>query len=287
MTDNWQDPVHAQFEPWFIPYISALPAGVTICVLLVIVLQFLPIWLLPRWLRMFVKEPEEQSNDIVSKKKHPFRWPAIWLLVLSVVGCLLQTITLFHPKLRIEMIFPAASWAFVCIFIVINRPATTPISLLFIYVGIFVSRFIVLLDAASKINIRDLPSVFTLFIALVATIIILNMPLRDPFRSANEISQTFSVPSSELRTPEDNLTLWQFMSVSWMAPLISLGNSRQLNDDDVWFLGFEFQHRILHDRFRDLQGTVLGRLLEANGLDLLIISGLSIIEQLASKTPYI
>jgi len=72
------------------------------------------------------------------------------------------------------------------------------------------------------------------------------------------------------------------MTVSWMAPLISLGNSRQLNDNDVWFLGYEFQHRKLHDRFRELQGSVLRRLLEANGLDLLIISTLAVIEQVAS-----
>ena len=68
-----------------------------------------------------------------------------------------------------------------------------------------------------------------------------------------------------------------------MAPLISVGNTRQLNDDDVWFLGYEFQHKKLHDRFRKLQGSVLARLLQANGLDLFIISILAIIEIFASK----
>lgn len=73
------------------------------------------------------------------------------------------------------------------------------------------------------------------------------------------------------------------MSVSWMEPLIKRGNEKQLNDEDVWSLGYEFQHRLLHDSFRELKGTVLSRLIEANALDLVLISILSVIELFASK----
>jgi hypothetical protein len=68
-----------------------------------------------------------------------------------------------------------------------------------------------------------------------------------------------------------------------MAPLIKVGNEKQLNDEDVWSLGYEFQHRLLHDSFRELKGTVLSRLIEANALDLIIISILSFVELFASK----
>ncbi|KAK6401580.1 hypothetical protein LTR95_019171, partial [Oleoguttula sp. CCFEE 5521] len=78
------------------------------------------------------------------------------------------------------------------------------------------------------------------------------------------------------------MTLWQFMSVSWMTPLISTGSKRQLEDADVWQLGFEFQHRRLHDQFRRLRGTVMQRLLQANGIDLVIITLLGIFETTAS-----
>lgn len=77
--------------------------------------------------------------------------------------------------------------------------------------------------------------------------------------------------------------MWQYMSVSWMEPLIKRGNEKQLNDEDVWSLGYEFQHRLLHDSFRELKGTVLSRLIEANALDLVLISILSVIELFASK----
>lgn len=181
------------------------------------------------------------------------------------------------------MVYPTASWAFACLLIAIYRPTTTPKPLLILYISIFTSQFAVFIGSISNVRADDVPTISVLILALAAIIAILFMPMRDPTLSSNAISAVFSPPTSELRTPEDNLTLWQWMTVSWMAPLISLGNARQLNDEDVWFLGYEFQHRKLHDGFRELRGSVLRRLLEANGLDLFIISALAIIEQLASK----
>jgi len=72
------------------------------------------------------------------------------------------------------------------------------------------------------------------------------------------------------------------MTVSWMSPLISLGAKRQLNEEDVWSLGREFQHRLLHERFKELKGSITKRLLVANGLDLFLTSLLAIIESTAS-----
>lgn len=73
------------------------------------------------------------------------------------------------------------------------------------------------------------------------------------------------------------------MTVSWMSPLIKIGFARQLNEEDVWSLGFQFQHKTLHENFRLLKGSVVRRLLVANGLDLIIISALAILECLASE----
>ncbi|KAL9596693.1 MAG: hypothetical protein Q9179_004531 [Wetmoreana sp. 5 TL-2023] len=119
-------------------------------------------------------------------------------------------------------------------------------------------------------------------ISLISTVLILCMPLRDPNLPDDDISRPFEKPNHLLRSPEDKLTLWQFMSVSWMSPLISVGYTRQLNDDDVWNLSFEFQHGMLHQKFRELAGSVVRRLLSANGLDLVILSCLGIVEALSS-----
>jgi len=102
--------------------------------------------------------------------------------------------------------------------------------------------------------------------------------MREPSLPSAGISAVFEPPSSQFRTPEDNLTLWQFMTVAWMAPLMSVGSTRQLNDEDVWDLGYEFRHRLLSDKFRELKGSVLRRLLVANGLDLILISIFGLVE---------
>lgn len=116
--------------------------------------------------------------------------------------------------------------------------------------------------------------------ALSASLVVLLMPFRESPLPIMEISAVGSAPSNKFRSPEDNLRLWQFLTVSWMTPLISIGRKRQLNEPDVWLLGFEFQHRRLHEKFRRIRGSVLGRVLNANGLDVVIISAVSVLQML-------
>ena len=122
--------------------------------------------------------------------------------------------------------------------------------------------------------------------ALVNGIVILLMPFRTRSAPIFEISAVGQTPSSDFRSPEDNLRLWQFLSASWMGPLISIGRKRQLHEGDVWQLGFEFQHHRLHEKFRRLKGSVLMRTLRANGLDVLIISTIAVVQMLCEfSTP--
>ena len=166
--------------------------------------------------------------------------------------------------------------------IAIDRPRTAPFGILAIMVSLMATLLTLLIDVRSELYTRGVPASLELLIGLSAIVVIVCMPLRDPDLSKDSISQPFGHPTSQLRSPEDDLTLWQFMTVSWMTPLISLGSARQLNDEDVWSLAIEFQHSILHDCFRELKGSVVRRLLTANGLDLVIISSLAVLESLAS-----
>ena len=145
-----------------------------------------------------------------------------------------------------------------------------------------VSTQLILLIDRSALHDRRLPASLELLTGVSVIMVMLCMPLRDPGLPNDEISPPFGHPRSRHRSPEDNLSLLQFMTVSWMSPLISLGSARQLNDEDVWSLAFEFQHSTLHDCFRQLKGSVVRRLITANGLDLVIISSLAVLESLAS-----
>ncbi|TVY34352.1 ATP-dependent bile acid permease, partial [Lachnellula occidentalis] len=277
------DPVNARFEPCALPFISAIPAAITLCILLSFVLQLLPTRkVTPKWLQVFIHEIPEQQEELLPKKKRHFTFLSGTLLAASLVGFILQTVSVFRPKLRLETIYPAASWAIACLVLLLQRPAKTPKALLVLYTSIFATQAIVLIDSFFSTSREDIPSILALITSPIAILTIIHMPLRDPSLPRATISPAFGPPTDKLRSPEDDLTLWQFMSVSWMKPLIDLGNARQLNDEDVWALSYEFQHRILHDRFRELKGSVLRRLIEANGVDLVIISVLSILELCAN-----
>lgn len=122
--------------------------------------------------------------------------------------------------------------------------------------------------------------------AIGSILVILMMPLRDPSLPSSDISKVGEIPSSQRRSPEDNLRLWEFLSVSWMGPMISIGKSRQLHEEDVWALGFEFQHKRLHETFRQLKGSVIRRLLRANGIDISIIICTATVETICGTFNY-
>ena len=166
---------------------------------------------------------------------------------------------------------------------VTDRPSTAPIGLLAIVVGLFATQLTTLFGVCTALRTQDAILVLDSFAALCAIGIILRMPMRDPDLPSHQIGSAFKPPSHQLRSPEDNLSLWQFMTVSWMSPLISAGATRQLDEEDVWSLSYQFQHSLLHDKFRQLKGSVVRRLLVANGLDLVFTSILGIIELFSSK----
>lgn len=117
-----------------------------------------------------------------------------------------------------------------------------------------------------------------LLAALLSLVVHVILPLRDPRLGSDGICRPFERPSSDLRSPEDDFTLWDWMTARWAGPLLSIGMSRQIEAEDVWFLGYEFQHRHLHAAFSRLKGSVLARLLRANWIDIVILSLLAFVE---------
>jgi hypothetical protein len=280
-----QDPFTASFTTCILPTVSLVPVGIAVCIILGIVLSLLPIGsVLPKWSRNFIQEPKGEEGEATGSEKRQFGRLSILLLVASTIGLALQVVSIFFPIFRMDMmIYLTISWALATLLICITRPDTAPMALLLLYISILIAHSIILFSAVIDLTPETIPFILVLVAAIGAIAIILNMPLRQTSMPSDKISPAFSPPTSALRSPEDNLTMWQYMTVSWMAPLIRLGRERQLNDEDVWDLGYEFQHRLLHDNFRELKGTVLSRLIQANAIDLGIISILAIIELFASK----
>lgn len=281
----------AKFEACFIPFIAGIPAIVSVLIILGLLVKFLPVRRLsPSWFQSFVVESEEKSGELENgRRPYIFTRMPFYLWSISIAGALLQSSSIFYPDFHLHrnshlmMISPTISWAVACIIISILRPAKTPKSLLMLYISIFISQYFVLLDRFSTLHMKDIPLILAWVASIAAIVIIFQMPMRDPSLSNNHISSIFSSPSDSLRSPEDNLNLWQFMTVSWMSPLISLGKARQLNEDNVWSLGYQFQHRVLHEKFRDTNGSVLKRLIDVTGIDLLILGCLGVYQSFARK----
>ena len=168
--------------------------------------------------------------------------------------------------------------------VALKRPRACQIPILVYYVLVTAVEFSLATRPDGSLKFKVAARYTAVIAAIAASTTILFMPFREPSLPSVDISAVGQDPSSDFRTPEDNLRLWQFLTVSWMKPLISAGRSRQLNEDDVWLLGFEFQHSRLHEKFRQLRGSVLGRLLRANGIDVFIISTISTIQLLCGKS---
>jgi hypothetical protein len=164
--------------------------------------------------------------------------------------------------------------------VAILRPKTASKTSLLLFVTISLAQAATI---AQNPKITGIVTVLQLLFGLGSTTIILCTPMRNPRLTKDDISPVYGTPTFELRSPEDNLMLWQFLSVSWMAPLISLGKKRQLNDEDVWGLAYEFKHRLLHDKFREMKGSILAKLVKANAIDLVLLCVLGTIDEISRK----
>ncbi|KAI1127936.1 ABC transporter [Nemania abortiva] len=231
----------------------------------------------PQWARPFAQEELPYG----SRSKRWTLWTAL-LLVMSILGLISSTLTALSPSPDYLKLLDIAPWVSGFFITIVDLPKRTPKTLLVIYVSSLVCGLITLTANFDEIHEVHILSVATLGVVLAALFIILAMPMRDPALENTGIADDKHRPTFGLRSPEDNLSLWQFMTVSWLRPLISRGYKNQLNDEDVWLLPYEFQHKQLHMLFQELQGPVWLRLVLANGLDLFIISTLGVIEAAAN-----
>ena len=238
------------------------------------------------WLKPFVEEPVQHRGETSGKSADSLPVASIALCGLSIAGLVCQAVAaseISHEWLA-SAIVPALFWGAAAIGLALVRPRTGSFVLAFTYFWLLaahVSIFVALWPSHST-EIVAIINVISTLIALLALVVVLSMPLRDPRHLMQNISYYLAPPKKELRSPEDNLTIWQWMTVNWMAPMIKIGSKRQLNDEDVWSLPYEFQHTHLHNTFRDLNGTVVRRLLRANWIDIALLSVLAIVEMVAN-----
>lgn len=285
----------------------AATAGLSIASLLVVVLLHAGVLarFSPRWLRPFAAERVEDTSPGVlagvqadeasfharPSKSFRARW-TVWTLVLGLVGvaglafAIVPLALASRRRLAPWGILEVVPWFCALLVTVIDRPVRAHRILLFQYAA-------VILAAAARYSAHFLSHdalrspiepfrVARVVLAIVAVAVITTrMPLRDPSWDASDIGNASRPPSHLLRSPEDNLTLAQFWTMSWVNPLARVCRRRELVVEDVWQLPLDYQHARLYLAFRDLRGRLIPRLLEANGLDLCISASLAVVERVA------
>ena len=233
----------------------------------------------PSWLRPLIEEPAEQLDDTSTINKNGML-SAVSLILLCIVGLAAEiTATVAASQITGLHIALCVLWAGSGIYLMVRGARTGSILLtLLLAVACLAEVCILLLLSQSIHSIHTLAVVVAAVSAFFAIAVEINLPMRDPSWSRKDISRPFTEPTAALRSPEDNLTIFQWFTVQWVAPLIKIGNQRQLNDEDIWFLPYEFQHQLLHDAFRKVKGTVVVRLIKANWIDLAILTFLAALE---------
>lgn len=256
---------------------SIAQAAVSLCLLLVFAgSRTLPTG--PLWTRTFAREELWLAEPPRSRRCRGWGVSTLVLLLASLLNLGLTIASAAAPPSNPFRWLQVTPWAASVLVTVLDRPRKTPKTLLALFITGLVG---ILASSATTQKLSGRTSILHIAgiaIALGGIGVILSMPLRDPDLPSAGIAGSDDGATVELRSPEDKLSLWGFMTISWLAPLLRKGYQKQLDDHDVWLLPYEFQHSRLHMFFRDLPGSLVKRLVLANGLDLMIITVLAVVD---------
>ncbi|KAF4463395.1 bile acid transporter [Fusarium albosuccineum] len=256
-----------------------LGLSITSCVLLLLYLFRKPLQALtPRWLRPFAQEAGPHQPKA---KRWSFWTP--WLMAIGLSGLGLAIASGVLSPHRLVSFLEIVPWAVATLITAVDLPVKTPKLLFAQYILMTTATLVIY--TVHYLSVKSITlSIFQLgrlILSFLAILVIGNMPLRHPSWGASDIGTSYIEPSNHVRSPEDNLTLFQFWTMSWVSPLARIARRRELAVGDVWQLPHDFQHFRLYMAFRTLKGKLLPCLIEANGLDLFIATLLGILERVS------
>ncbi|OJA13396.1 hypothetical protein AZE42_08993 [Rhizopogon vesiculosus] len=223
----------------------------------------------------------DKTDGIVVDNAAPL-WRTVLLSFVALVQALIWTAvgtyslitTKDHVWMGIAPLLIATTWVYACCKAVFRPKPTIHSDLFTLFVLHLVLGIVMLGGTVYEHEILGVPlpprlSLLGLISNLVAVFVVLavvgNMP--------------FELPSNHVKkediyvkySPEDYVTMWEWITFSWVYPLIKRGSVMTMNEDDVWDLSLNQQSRPVFTRFSDIiRSSLLRRLWAANSMDLIL-----------------
>jgi hypothetical protein len=232
---------------------------------------------------------EELSNDEEgdpAKRDHPSLLWSINLGVLAVLGCAMQiTLAVKASRLHPPVVLDLLSWTLLLLLIAFKRPRYCPRSLLLFYLTAFATEAAKPNSwSSTTLNTLGITTYGTMISTVISVVTVLSMQLR-PVTDLSELVKTYGVArSSKERNPEDSLRLWQFLTFSWVWPLLAIGKERQINQQDVWARAYELRNGYVA-KTRSTLGylPIVRKLLKENAVDSSLLVLLSLVSLSCGK----
>ncbi|PWN24930.1 P-loop containing nucleoside triphosphate hydrolase protein [Jaminaea rosea] len=187
------------------------------------------------------------------------------------------SIAAYDLEVGLSLVAPAQPllWTYALVRSVTRKAPTPPFDLLFIYATQALANIVAMYDGSLP-RVGYAGHSLSLLICALALTSIFAMPL------------SLEVPIDSKSAGEDRCSLWQWMTFSWLSPLISTAVERTLEKDDVWKLSRYCQSTLLLRKFKQVKGSTLPRrILRANNHDILLDLLLTLVSAvLAYASPF-
>ncbi|KAJ7123089.1 multidrug resistance-associated ABC transporter [Mycena epipterygia] len=204
----------------------------------------------------------------------------LWRSLVFTFAGLIQTLAwitsaLFHfttsHSAPVQCILVALSWLYTAVRPVTVPFATAPYDLFAVYLlhtigGILLFGGHIFEYVVGEVPLPSTPTLVGLGANLALVLVLLYITVQMPMnlRVKNEdVGQAVS--------PEDCTRLWEWITFSWVYPLVKHGTHDTLNEKDVWDLSPTLQSRQTFRKFQSIQrATLLRRLFAASSRDMIL-----------------
>lgn len=223
----------------------------------------------------------EKTGDVVVDKTVPL-WRTVLLsfvalvqaLVWSAAGAYIIITNKTYTWTGIAQLLIAATWIYASCKPVFWPKPTIHFDLFALFMLHFVFGIILLGGALYEHEVFGVPlppklSFLGLISNLLATLVVLTVVGNMPFELPSDRIKKEDIYVKH--SPEDYATMWEWITFSWVYPLITRGSNMTMGEDDVWKLSPTQQSRPVFIKFSTIiRSSLLRRLWAANSQDLLL-----------------